>query len=211
MTNLIFVGAGGYAREIYEIIIKAINRIKPTYNVLGVIDDDVYALEGKHTELKYLGTIDAWQVLGDERYVMAISSPQIKERISTLMKAKGAVFESIVHPRVTICDGAAYGEGFVAYSGALLGPDVKLGNFVTLLGTGIGHDSEIGDYSTISSYCGINGYVKLGRRVFIGSHAVLAPKVHVEDDGFVGIGSVVISRVKSGTRVFGNPARKMDF
>ncbi len=211
MIDIILVGAGGYAREIYELIIKSNNRKTPTYNVLGVLDDNLHALDGKQTELKILGTIKDWHVKGDEKYVMAIASPQIKENVANIMHEKGAEFISLLHFTVMRCSGVEYGEGFIAYPGAVLGPDDKIGDFVTLLGTGLAHDVQIGDYSTISSYCGINGNVCLGKRVFVGGHAVIAPGMKIGDDAFVCTGSVVVTPVRKGMRVFGNPAHKMEF
>ena len=211
MIDLILVGAGGYAREIYEYIIKAINKISPTYNVLGAIDDNLHALDGKQTDIKILGTIKDWKVKGDEKYVMAIASPKLKQDISHLMDEKGADFVSLMHPKFYCCSGAKYGRGLVAYEGAGLGPDVKVGDFVTILSTGIGHDVHIGDYSTISSYCGINGNVHMGKRVFIGGHACIAPGIKIGDDAFVCLGSVVVTHVKKGIHVLGNPARKIEF
>lgn len=210
MIDLILVGAGGYAREIYELIIKSNNRMKPAYNVLGAIDDNLHALDGKETDLKILGTIKDWKVKGNEKYVMSIASPQIKQTVAQIMHEKGAEFTSLIHFTVICCSGAKYGEGFIAYPGAVLGPDDKIGDFVTLLGTGLAHDVEVGDYSTVSSYCGINGNVHIGKRVFIGGHAVLAPGMKIGDDAFVCTGSVVVTHVRKGMRVFGNPAHKMD-
>ena len=211
MMDLILVGAGGYAREIYELIIKDNNRYKPTYNVLGALDDNLHALDGKQTDLKLLGTIKDWQVKGDEKYVMAIASPQIKQTVAQIMHEKGAQFASLIHYTVMRCSGAEYGEGFIAYPGAALGPDDKIGDFVTLLSTGLAHDVQIGDFSTISSYCGINGNIHLGKRVFIGGHAVIAPGMKIGDDAFICTGSVVLTPVQKGKRVFGNPAHKMEF
>ena len=211
MIDIILVGAGGYAREIYEYIIKDINKISPTYNVLGAIDDNLHALDGKQTDIKILGTIKDWKIKGDEKYVMAIASPKLKQDISHLMDEKGADFISLLHPRFYCCSGATYGRGLIAYAGSGLGPDVKVGDFVTILSTGIGHDAQIGDYSTISSFCGINGNVHIGKRVFIGGHACIAPGIKIGDDAFVGLGSVVVTHVKKGIRVLGNPAHKMDF
>ena len=211
MIDLILVGAGGYAREIYELIIKSINRRTPTYNVLGAIDDNLNALDGKQTDMKILGTIKDWRVKGDEKYVMAVASPQIKETIANIMHDKGAEFASLIHFTVIRCSGAEYGEGFIAYPGAVLGPDDKIGNFVTLLGTGLAHDVQIGDFTTISSYCGINGNVHLGRRVFVGGHAVIAPGMKIGDDAYICTGSVVVTPVRKGMKVFGNPAKNMDF
>jgi len=39
---------------------------------------------------------------------------------------------------------------------------------------------------------------------------VVAPEIKIGEESFVGIGSVVIRDVKSGTKVFGNPARRLD-
>ena len=69
MIDLILVGAGGYAREIYELIIKPNNKHTLSYNILGAIDDNLNALDGKQTDLKILGTIKEWSVKGDEKYV----------------------------------------------------------------------------------------------------------------------------------------------
>jgi acetyltransferase-like isoleucine patch superfamily enzyme len=76
--------------------------------------------------------------------------------------------------------------------------------------TDIGHDAVIGDFSTISSLCGVLGNVKIGNRVFLGSHAVILPSVSIGDNAYVGAGSVVIRNVKANTKVFGNPARRYD-
>ena len=211
MKDIIIVGAGGFAREIYELIIKVINKKETILNVLGFLDDDLNALNEKNSDLDIIGQISNWKVESNQYFVMGIANPQVKEKVAISLLAKGAIFESIIHPRVHIASGAKYGKGLVAYPGAVLGPDVIIGDFVTLLGTGLGHDVKIGDYTTVSSYCGINGHVHLGKRVFIGGHAVMAPKIRVGDDAFVGIGSVVVSHIKAGTKVFGNPAKKMDF
>ena len=80
-----------------------------------------------------------------------------------------------------------------------------------MLSSWLGHDVQIGDYATLSSMCHILGNVQIGSGVFMGSNVVVAPHANIEDDAYVGIGSVVLRRVKKGKRVFGNPAREMDF
>lgn len=211
MQDVYIIGAGGYAREIYELLIKPINQLKPTFHVLGFLDDNPHAMDGKVCDIGIVGGVHDFEVKPEHRFIMGIASPQIKEKLANVMLAKGAVFVNVIHPWVQIVPGATYGKGFIAYPGATVGPDVHVGDFVTLLYTGLGHDVEVGDYSTISSYCGINGYVKLGKRVFVGGHAVILPGIKVGDDAYVGMGSVVVSKVKAGTKVFGNPARIMDF
>jgi len=103
------------------------------------------------------------------------------------------------------------GEGAVIYSGFGMTVNVKIGDFCTLLACGLGHDVEVGDFSTISSWCNIMGHVKIGNRVFMGGNCSAAPNAVIEDDAYVGVGSVVLRKVKAGKRAFGNPAREMEF
>lgn len=210
LDKLIIIGAGGYAREILAWI-DDINKVKMTWDVQGFIDDNPDALKGKKSRVPILGTIKDWKVNSGEKYVLGIANPLIKEKISKDFESRGAEFISVIHPTVKIEESAQYGKGIVLYPGSSLGPDVVVGDFVTILSTGLGHDAMVGNYSTISSFCGINGNVKLGERVFVGSHVCIAPSRRIGDDAFLCMGSVVMTNVKKGTKVIGNPARKADF
>ena len=51
------------------------------------------------------------------------------------------------------------------------------------------------------------GRVDVGRRAYIGAHALILPGVRIGDDAIVGAGSVVREDVAAGAIVAGNPAR----
>ena len=210
MNDIIIVGAGGFGREVLQWI-KDINKVKQTWNIAGFIDDNLNALNGFACDYKVVGNIKDWQPKENERFVMAVANPKTKQAIAESMKAKGAIFTSLIHPTARISDIAQIGEGLVMYPYSVITVNTKIGNFVSFLSSGMGHDGEIGDYSTISSYCDITGGVKLGKRVFLGSHVTIIPQRKIGDDVYVAAGSVVVTNIKSGTRVFGNPAKKMDF
>ena len=57
------------------------------------------------------------------------------------------------------------------------------------------------------SHCDITGHTQIGKKVFVGGGAGTLPKAKIEDDAYIGAGSVVLKKVKAGTKVFGNPAR----
>ena len=57
----------------------------------------------------------------------------------------------------------------------------------------------------------MNGHVNVGSMVYMGCGVLVAPSKIIGDGATVGIGSVVISNVKAGTKVFGNPAKRMKF
>ncbi len=190
--------------------IKDINKCEPMWNVLGFLDDTVDPLAGKRCTHSVIGSILDWEIQQDQYYAVAIANPQAKEKVVKLLKQRGAVFANIIHPRAIIADSAQYGDGIVIYPNTILGPDTSIGNYVTLLSSGIGHDASIGDFSTVSSFCDITGGVQLGKRVFVASHSTIIPKISVGDDAYIGAGSVVIRNVKAETKVFGNPAKKYD-
>ena len=73
--------------------------------------------------------------------------------------------------------------------------------------TTIAANSTIGDFSNTASYVNIYQDLQIGKRVQIWSHAVILN--NIEDDAVVGAGSVVVSKIKKGTRVFGNPAKRL--
>ncbi len=211
MKDLYIVGAGGCGREVLQII-KEIHQIQgPKWNIKGFLDDTENPLEGKACDCNVVGTIQGYEPKENEVLVMAIASPQAKQKLVPMLVQRGAVFESVIHPYAYLGEFNQIGNGVVIYGGFSMSVNVKIGNYVTLLGSGLGHDVQIGDFSTVSGMCYILGNVVVGSGVFIGSNAVIAPHANIEDEAFVGIGSVVLRRVKKGKRVFGNPAREMDF
>ena len=72
----------------------------------------------------------------------------------------------------------------------------------------IGGRAVIGDYSTTLGFANIS-HGPLGKRVYVGAGAVVL--CTVEDDATVSVGSIVVSKVKAGTKVFGNPAKRVDW
>lgn len=101
--------------------------------------------------------------------------------------------------------------------GSDLGEDTKVGNFVETKnaklekGAKASHltylgDCRVGEASNIGAgtiTCNYDGYVKnhtdIGKGSFIGSNSVLVAPVTVEDEAYVGAGSVITKKVKGGS------------
>jgi maltose O-acetyltransferase len=52
--------------------------------------------------------------------------------------------------------------------------------------------------------------VKIGKRVYVGSGAIILPGVTIGDEAVIGAGSVVTKDVEAGTVVAGNPAKLLN-
>lgn len=197
--DLIIVCAGGFGREVYYMA-KEIGM----WNIKGFIDDNEHVLDGIEIAASILGSISDWKVSENEVFALGVSTPKIKEIIVEKMKAKGATFVTLISPRAHIIETTTIGEGCII-SGSI-GDCVKIGNFVNIMGSMIGQDSTIGDFSTTTGYTNI-ATAHLGKRVFCGSHSVVLHGMKVGDDAYVCAGSIVFSNVKPGRKVFGNPAK----
>ncbi|MDE6173206.1 MAG: sialic acid O-acetyltransferase, partial [Bacteroides sp.] len=90
------------------------------------------------------------------------------------------------------------------------GADSKIGNYNMIQSyTVIGHDAQIGDFNRIDTHVTCIGGIQIKNETTIHTSAVINHKVIVEDKAHVGACSFVIRKVKAGTTVFGNPAKKL--
>ena len=209
MKDIIIVGAGGFGREAYYLI-KAINAVKPTWNIKGFINDIPVDLTAKKIDVPILGTIKDWVPAENEVFAMGISSPSGKEKVAAILKPKGAQFVTLIHPAAMVIETAVMGEGCIIGGRSSVGDCAVLGNFVNIAGSMVGQDAEIGDFSTTTGYVNVTN-AKLGKRVFVGSHAVILNGRKIGDDAFVCAGSIVFANVKPGLKVWGNPAKRVDW
>lgn len=208
MKDLIIAGAGGFGREALSLA-KTLNNIEPRWNIKGFINDIPDALDGVKCSHGIIGTIKDWRPSENEVFVMGISSPVGKEKVAGILKAKGAQFVTLIHPYAIVGEYVTMGEGCVINGRSSIGGGAILGDFVNLAGSMVGQDAVIGDFSTVTGYANITN-AQLGKRVFVGSHAVIMNKRKVGDDAYVCAGSIVFNNVKPGIKVFGNPAKKFD-
>ena len=206
MKKIIIVGAGGFGREL-RWWIKDINRVTPTWEIAGFLDDDLHALDGYACDYPVIGTIKDWQPKEDEEFALALGSPALKRKIVAQMKEKGAKFATVVHPTAMLSEFATVGEGLIMFPNSKISCDSRVGDFVTLLSTLIGHDTVIGDYTVISGGCNVVRNVTIGNDVFLAAGVCIAQDVTVGDGAYLGLGSVILKDVKPGAKMFGNPAR----
>lgn len=205
MKSIIIVGAGGMARKLF-VCLNRINSIEKRWNIKGCIDDNLHALDNVNTDLKIIGTIKDWNPGKNEIFAMGISDPKVKFKIAKILIDKGARFETIISPDVILGEYVEVDEGSVIMTPYNVESCAKIGKFVTLLGSTIALDGEIGDYSTTTGFANLTR-ATVGKGVYIGSHAVLLPGIKVGNGAYVGAGSVVVKDVEQYMQVFGSPAR----
>jgi sugar O-acyltransferase (sialic acid O-acetyltransferase NeuD family) len=205
---IVLIGAGGSGREVLEIL-KDQNKVKETWDILGFIDDN-RELEGK--------LINSYPVLGGLDWlkgrnpkpvcICTVNDCEARKEIVRRLGYIGVDFVNVIHPTACIGDSVNLGNDIIIYAGSLLTANIEIGDHVHInFGCGIGHDVVIGRYSTVSGLVNVNGYARLGEGVFLGSGAVVIPRVTVGDWSTIGAGAAVIDDIPERVVAVGVPAR----
>ena len=206
LMRLVFVGAGGQARETAEYA-EALG-----HDVVGFVV----------TDLASLGSHDS-PVLGDHRWlaehrerfdgiVCAIGDAKARARVSAMLEAQfpdPALWPVLIHPRAYVSKSSRVGHGSIISPLGAISANVVLEPFVIVNAAGIGHEAVIGRASTVCPYALIGGGARIGAAVWIGSGAQVQQYLTVGDGAAIGAGTVVHRDVAAGETVAGVPARRL--
>ena len=210
MKDIIIIGAGGVGKEV-TFIIEQINRVKPTWNILGIIDDNK-KLHGSD--------INGYVVLGDLKYLNKYSSemskPELIVAIADYNTKKSIVkklnnkfnFATIIHPDVYIHNTNKIGKGSIIYNGVIMTTNITIGNHVLVSPKcGIGHDSILKDYVSLLWNVNISGRDTIEEGVLIGSGSTIIQGKRIGQGSIIGAGAVVIDDVSNNTTNVGVPSK----
>ena len=206
--NLVVFGAGGLGREVVSML-KALHQ----WEVKGFYDDGK-AIGELIGGIPVLGSIN--ELLSVEEniaVVIAIGNPAIKMKVAERLSANSFLtFPTLIHPNAIIQDSASvtFGEGSIIAAGAILTTGIYIGRHVLLnLNCTVGHDVDVGDYSSIMPGANIAGEVKIRSGVMIGSGANVLNGLRIGDLARVGAGAVVTKDVSASDTVVGVPAHQI--
>ena len=208
--RLIIMGAGGFGREVLQYA-QHINAIEKRWSFIGFLDTDPEALKGKKCTAEVIASDAEYVIQPNDEFTCAIGQGNLRKKVMSAMKERGARFVNIIHPTAIIADSATLGEGIVVCPHVLVSADVTVGDGCVFNAySSIGHDAKIGEYSIINSFCNITGGCELGNNVFMGTSSHIVPGICVGENAYICAGSTVVTKIKPNTKVFGNPAMKID-
>jgi sugar O-acyltransferase (sialic acid O-acetyltransferase NeuD family) len=206
--EIIIVGASGFGRELLQYV-RDIHGSSDAVRFKGFLDDDPTCDSEvrRATGVGLIGDTRNYEIGPDDRFVISVGDPGLRQILGDRLKSRGAEFLSLIHPVSYVASNARLGLGCIVGPYAYVGASAKLGDHVLVnLYSAAGHDTVIGSYSVFSPHAVANGGSSVGERVFLGSHAVLTPKVKVGCDSKVAAGAVVYRTIPDGSLAAGNPA-----
>jgi sugar O-acyltransferase (sialic acid O-acetyltransferase NeuD family) len=209
-AQLLIVGAGGFARETAQAV-AAINAVRPTWRLLGFLDDDPL-LHGRRVDgLQVIGGTDLVESLPQAHLVVCVGNPSnyfARTRIVDRLGVPADRYATIVHPSASVSGSSSVGPGSVILAQSVLTASVDVGAHVAVMPHAVlAHDVKIADFATIASGVRFGGAVEVERGAYLGSGALIREHLTIGAWSLVGMGSVVLRDVPAAQVWAGNPAR----
>lgn len=209
MKELIIIGAGGMGRTLYSNALESVG-YGETFVVKGFIDDNLQALDGFQGYPPVIGTIRDYQPNENDVFVSSIGGAARRPCMEEIIH-RGGEFLQLVHNTARIYIGAKLGKGNFIGAYTVIGNDATVGDYNMIQSyTVIGHDAIIGNWNRIDTHVTCVGGIVIEDDVNIHTSAVISHNVRVESGAHVGAQSFVFRRVKAGTTVIGNPAKRLE-
>ena len=217
--NIVILGAGGFAREMYWHIKESIPQAKMVF-ANDLKETEKIAINGQIIPVIKNWDFDCVPVDSFNKsfekfkeFVIGVGSPKIKRILVRKALASGLVpAPTIIHPRALVQgDDCEIGIGSIISPGCVITTNVRIGNYVLLnLNCTVGHDTILGAYVTCNPGCCISGNVTLGEGVMLGTGTVIREKINIAQDVQTGAQSCVVKDIlDSNITVAGIPARKL--
>jgi sugar O-acyltransferase (sialic acid O-acetyltransferase NeuD family) len=212
---LVIIGAGGFGREVLDIVDAVNGRDVDShapdggYEFVGFIDDgqpdlDLLAARG----VRHLGGVSMLDELPMEvAYLIGIGNGTARRRVDEYAQRQGRGSPVLVHPSATTGFGVRLGPGTVVCSHVSLTNNITVGRHVHLnLNSTVGHDVTLGDYVTVSPLVAISGEVIVEDEVLLGTGSAVNQRVLIGRGATLGSGGVAVKNITAGQVAVGIPA-----
>jgi sugar O-acyltransferase (sialic acid O-acetyltransferase NeuD family) len=207
---VLLVGAGGLGRETAEAV-RALNASRPSFELLGFLDDDP-ALAGVEIDgVPVLGRVDDVTRFTDASVVLTTAGthdPASRWRIAHRIALPASRYATVVHPASVLPPTSEIGPGCVLLASVVATMPLRLGAHVVVMPTVVLiHDNVVEDYATFGAGVRLGGRVRVCEGAYLGAGALVREDVTIGRWSIVGMGAVVLRDVADGEVVAGVPAR----
>ena len=205
---MIIVGAGGFAKEVLEELIK----LKTTNEIVFYDDVSIKLPKLLYNSFKILRTsvmAEKYLKYQDNRFTLGVGNPFVRSDLASKFESLGGVLINVVSKRASVGSyGVSIGYGNNIMSNALISNNVSIGNgCIIYYNCVITHDCIIHDFVEISPNVTVLGRCEIGSFSQVGAGSTILPDTKIGKNVIIGAGSLVTKNIPDNTMVLGSPAR----
>lgn len=212
MKNLIIIGARGWGREVYATVRDTKEYIEGKISVKGFLDSKADAFDGLRGYYPpILGAVEDYEIQENDVFFVALGESKWRKYYAEIIEKKGGIFYTIISPNCIINETAQIGEGSFISNWTSISDNVTIGrHVVTHNFCVLGHDVKVMDYCTLLNAAFMGGYSEIGECSQMSPKSIVLPHKKVGKNVMVGAASVVMKNIKDDITVHGNPAKKIE-
>ena len=212
IQDLLIAGSGGFARETAAAV-AAVNEVRPTWRLRGLLDDDPARYGRERGGLPVLGPLSTVDDLPDAAVVVCIGNPRdygVRARVVDRLGLPVARYATVVHPSVALGSGCLIGPGTVILAQTVLTADVTVGAHVAVMPQVVlTHDTVVEDFVTIGSGVRLGGGARVSEGAYLGAGSLVRETLTIGSGSLLGMGAVALCDVPADEVWVGNPARRL--
>ena len=208
---MVILGAGGFAKEILEIIEKK----HPIEEIVFFDDVSKHSPEfifNKYRILKTKEYLQDYFNVQSPEFVLGLGNPKIRAMMTEMASNLGGKLSNAIDDNASIGKYCTIGDGATILIQACISNSVSIGKAPLIYyNSVITHDCTIGDYVELSPGSTLLGRVSVGNFTQIGANATVLPDLKIGNNCIIGAGAVVTKDVADNQIVIGNPARFLKY
>ncbi len=213
MKDLIILGAGGASYNIIEYV-EDINEVNPTWNLLGLFDDNKDIVGTTILGYKVIGTIDDAVKYPDAFFINSIGSANdldLRKRVRDRIPYGDDHFATLIHPLAHVSKSAKIEPGCIICPLCSCQADTVIGHdsYITSF-TLVGHETHIGQHCVVAGRTMIAGSAEIGDCTYVGCGSALKHEMKIGDHCMIGMGCVLWKDVPPHTKMYAPHARTRD-
>tara|TARA_R100000027_G_scaffold38198_1_gene28171 strand:- start:21504 stop:22187 length:684 start_codon:yes stop_codon:yes gene_type:complete len=209
LKSLVIIGAGGHGLEVLWLA-RNMNKIQPTYKVIGFCDDNIDLKDSLIQGLPVLGTPESVAEAYDDSlfYHLGIGDNATRQKVAERVDSLGWQAETLIDPSAVVADDLIIGAGCYVGVCSNISPAATIGNHVIVHNqSSVGHDTDMADFSQVAPGGRVLGHVTIGNCGYLGSNSVVYPGKSVGSHAVLGACSFSISNIPDHSVAIGVPAR----
>jgi sugar O-acyltransferase (sialic acid O-acetyltransferase NeuD family) len=181
--------------------------------------DDTANLQSPFPDVKiyygwdaFLQWINGEKDRSDIGFCIAIANPhgRVRLKFQEKLMSLGLTPIPVVHPGAIIAENVTIGKGVQIMAGAVIQPEVKIGDQCIInTNASIDHEDVLEDGVEVGPGATLCGNVHVETNGWIAAGAVVLPRIRIGHDSTVGAASLVTRNIPANVVVYGSPAKEI--